>query len=64
MTEVCFDLSHGSFSSACRNQQKLADAATKPADLPPRGACQREEVSIPRGTSEAELLAVLHAKPA
>jgi hypothetical protein len=62
MTEVCFDLSRGSFASACRDQQKLADAAIKPATLPPRGACQPEEVFIPIGTSKAELTALLHAK--
>lgn len=63
MTDVCFDLSHGSFASACRNQQKLADATTKPAVLLPKGACQREEVFVPRGTSEAQLKALLEAKP-
>ncbi|OFW88277.1 MAG: hypothetical protein A3J37_06760 [Alphaproteobacteria bacterium RIFCSPHIGHO2_12_FULL_45_9] len=63
MTDVCFDLSHGSFASACRDQQKLADAATKPAVLPPKGACQPEEVFVPRGTSAIELTALLEAKP-
>lgn len=64
MTEVCLDLSHGSFASACRAQQAWVEAAVKPTVLPPKGACQREEVFIPKGTSEAQLTAFLQARPA
>lgn len=63
MTEVCLNVPEDSFASACRAKQVWADAVAKPAVLPPKGACQREEVFVPRGTSKDELTALLEAKP-
>lgn len=63
MTEVCFNLSEGHFTAACRQQQQAVETgvSTQPQAqatekvAPPRCAVQGSETFIPRGTPASDL---------